>query len=115
MGGTDLDGDDQRYLYFLIRNTGEFLIKERIGSETEVIQNWTASDSINMYSEDMEDSSAQNILSVSVSGSDITFSINDMKVATVPAREYPTNGLYGLRVNHSINLHISDLAYNSLD
>jgi len=115
LGGTDLAGEDQRYLYFLIRNTGEFLIKERIGSETEVIQNWTSADSINLFTEDMNDSSAENTLSVSVSGSKLLFSINNNEVASVTAGNYPTDGLYGLRVNHSINLHISELAYISID
>jgi len=115
LGGTNLSGEDQRYLYFLIRNTGEFLIKERIGSETEVIQNWTSADSINLFTEDMNDSSAENTLSVSVSGSKLFFSINNNEVTSVAAGNYPTDGLYGLRVNHSINLHISDLAYTSID
>jgi len=115
LGGLDLAGEDQRYLYFLIRNTGEFLIKERIGSETEVIQNWTSADSINLFTEDMNDSSAENTLSVSVSGSKLLFSINNNEVASVTAGNYPTDGLYGLRVNHSINLHISELAYISID
>ena len=115
LGGTNLSGEDQRYLYFLIRNTGEFLIKERIGSETEVIQNWTSADSINLFTEDMNDSSAENTLSVSVSGSKLLFSINNNEVASVTAGNYPTDGLYGLRVNHSINLHISELAYISID
>lgn len=115
LGGNDLSGEDQRYLYFLIRNTGEFLIKERIGNETEVIQDWTSADSINLFTEDMNDSSAENTLSVSVSGSKLLFSINNNEVASVAAGNYPTDGLYGLRVNHSINLHISDLAYSSLD
>ncbi|HKK25096.1 MAG TPA: hypothetical protein VJ941_05680, partial [Gracilimonas sp.] len=91
------------------------LIKERIGSETEVIQNWTSADSINLFTEDMNDSSAENTLSVSVSGSKLLFSINNNEVASVTAGNYPTDGLYGLRVNHSINLHISELAYISID
>lgn len=115
LGGTDLAGDDQRYLYFLIRNTGEFLIKERVGSETEVIQNWTSAEGINLFTEGMSDSSAENTLSVSVSGSNLLFSINSNEVASIKAGNYPTDGLYGLRVNHSINLHVSDLAYSSLD
>jgi hypothetical protein len=115
IGGENLDNDDQRYLYFLIRNTGEYLIKERLGNETEVIQNWTPSDTINIYTDELKDSSAQNTLSVSISDSNIMFHINDSEVASVPAGEYTTDGLYGLRVNHSINLHISDLAYSTLD
>lgn len=115
VGGNNLDNDNQSYLYFLIRNTGEFLIKKRMGSDTEVIQNWTSDKSINIYKNEQEDSSAQNTLNISVTDSNITFHINDSKVASVPADNYPTGGLYGLRVNHSINLHISDLSYSTLD
>lgn len=115
MAGENLQNDDQGYLYFLIRNTGEFLIKERMGSETAVIQNWTASDLINVYTADTEDSSVKNELRATVSGSNIQFYINDTEVATVSADDYSTDGLYGLRVNHSINLHISDLSFTSLD
>lgn len=115
VGGERLKDDDQSYLYFLIRNTGEFLIKERMGTETKVIQDWTSSDSINLYTDDLEDASAQNTLKASVSESNLMFYINGTEVATVPATNYSTDGLYGLRVNHSINLHISDLAYTSLD
>lgn len=113
LGGENLDNDEQRYLYFLIRNTGEYLIKERLGNETQVVQNWTSNDTINIYTDDLEDSSAQNNLSVSVAGSDILFYINDSEVASVPVGEFSTKGLYGFRVNHSINLHISDLAYST--
>lgn len=115
MGGKDLENDDQAYHYFLIRNTGEFLIKERMGNETAVIQNWTASDLINVYTADTEDSSVKNELRATVSGSNIKFFINDSEVAMVSADNYSTDGLYGLRVNHSINLHISDLEFTSLD
>jgi hypothetical protein len=115
LGGENLDNDNQAYLYFLIRNTGEFLIKKRISSETEVIKNWTTSDSINIYTGGNEDSSVKNTLHVTVSKSDITFHINGTEIATVPTDSYSTDGLYGFRVNHSINLHISDLKHNSLD
>ncbi len=41
VGGQDLEGDDQKYLYFLIRRSGEFLIKTRAGDETSVVHPWT--------------------------------------------------------------------------
>ena len=33
-GGQGLDGDGQRYTYFLIREDGQFLIKKRMGGDT---------------------------------------------------------------------------------
>ncbi|MDR9419256.1 hypothetical protein [Gracilimonas sp.] len=111
LGGKNLDNENQSYLYFLLRNTGEYLIKERIGSETETLQGWTASDVINVYEDGMDDSSVRNVVRTVVSGSDITFHINGTEVASLPASSYDTDGMYGLRVNHSINLHVSDLTY----
>ncbi len=49
IGGQNLQQEDQYYLYFLIRNTGEFLIKKRMGEETASLQGWTPSDAIVKY------------------------------------------------------------------
>ncbi|MEX2478243.1 MAG: hypothetical protein WD357_07385 [Gracilimonas sp.] len=111
LGGSDLQGEDQRYVYFLIRNTGEFLIKERMGTETQLIQEWTPSSAIIKYEPGVtENSSVMNTLSVNVSGSDISFHINEEEVASMNSTDLETNGVFGFRVNHSINLHISDLS-----
>ncbi|MEX0845997.1 MAG: hypothetical protein WD022_11990 [Balneolaceae bacterium] len=108
IGGTNLKNENQEYLYFLIRNTGEFLIKKRTGEETEVIQNWTKSNSILIY-DNQEVSSVLNVLSLEVADDEVTFIINDKEVAKIDTHNHNTNGVFGLRVNHSINLHISDL------
>jgi hypothetical protein len=108
IGGQNLQQANQYYLYFLIRNTGEFLIKKRMGEETATLQGWTPSDAIVKY-ENPDESSVKNSLSVSVAANKITFSINGTKVATIDKGDLQTDGLYGLRVNHSINIHISDL------
>ncbi len=108
IGGNDLKEDDQTYIYFLIRNTGEFLIKRRTGSETSNIQQWTKSDAINLFTDETE-SSAQNDFEVKVSDDELVFSINGSKLASINKGEFDTDGHYGFRVNHSINLHISNL------
>lgn len=46
IGGRDLEGDDQVYTYFLLRNSGEFLVKGRKGSDTNLIKDRTPHDSI---------------------------------------------------------------------
>ncbi|MAO66559.1 MAG: hypothetical protein CL666_16330 [Balneola sp.] len=109
-GGKDLQTEDQSYYYFLIRNTGEFLIKKRMGSETELIQEWTSSDVIKVFNEDTEGSSVQNQMSVTVQEDRITFMINEEEVASISSEGMENEGVFGLRVNHSINLHVSDLA-----
>ena len=108
-GGSNLKEDNQRYIYFLLRNTGEFLIKERMGADTKVIQNWTASDAIVLYKEDMGDEgSAENNLQVKVDENSMTFIINGQEVSKMEKGDLSTDGIFGLRVNHNVNLHISE-------
>ena len=108
VGGQDLDGSDQAYTYFLIRQGGEYLIKERTGDETRVISNWTAHPAILSHTGGPDDT-ALNKLSVQASGDEVEFMVNDQSVATLPRADVMTDGIVGLRVNHGLNLHISDL------
>lgn len=109
-GGKNMNSDDYEYLYFLIRNTGDFLIKQRQGESTETIQGWTASEAIKLY-DDPEVSSVLNRLAIEVNGDTMKFFINSEEVATINANDLKldTNGMFGLRVNHAVNLHIEDL------
>lgn len=107
-GGANLQDENQEYAYFLLRNTGEYLIKTRSGEETETVQSWTESDTIVKYG-NSEESSVLNKLMVSVEGEQVNFFINDQEVAKIPASDININGIFGLRVNHSVNLHISEL------
>lgn len=114
LGGSSLQGNDQSYIYFLIRNTGDFLVKKRMGDETEVLQNWTPSNAILKYENGVtENSSVMNILEVGISGNTASFVINGEEVASLNSSELTTDGIFGLRVNHSVNLHISDLSLNN--
>ncbi len=106
-GGKNLQNQNQEYLYFLLRNTGEFLIKKRLGENTELIQNWTPHDAIKVY-ENTEEFSVKNDLSVTV-GEQTIFYINGEEAASYPSSALENDGIFGLRVNHSVNLHISDL------
>ena len=108
-GGRNLDGVDQKYDYFLIRNSGEFLIKRRNGENTQVIQDWTASDAIVRYT-NPDEPSVLNTLRVRVGESDVEFVINDQVVATHPKEHMDTDGIVGMRINHALNLHVSNLA-----
>ncbi len=109
-GGKALKDAEYEYLYFLIRNTGDFLIKRRIGESTELIQDWTESYDINIY-DDPAGSSVPNRLAVSIENSMMNFFINGTQVAQINADEFnvDADGVFGLRVNHAVNLHIEDL------
>ena len=115
-GGSGLEGADQLYTYFLLRQDGRFLIKVRDGDGTAVVRDWTEHPAIRTWASRAEgDATVENRLIVHVQGSDVLFIVNGATVAQMPRSELPaTDGLYGLRVNHSLNLHVSTLFANDL-
>lgn len=105
-GGKDLEGDAQRYSYFLLRDTGEFLIKRRMGSETSNVVGWTASDAVKPFG---GEGSVPNVLEVRVGADSVAFFINGTKATTVPKSALDTNGTAGLRLNHALNMHVESV------
>lgn len=106
-GGRDLEGDGQAYSYFLIRDTGDFLVKRRTGGDTESVVPWTHSDAIMKYPGGGEQ--AKNTLAVEVGTEAVDLYINGQKVTSVPRSKLDTEGVVGLRVNHMLNVHVSEL------
>ena len=105
IGGSDLSGDDQAYTYFLVRETGEFLIKQRIGSDTEdLTSGWASHDGVNAIA----NGRMQNELSVEVGASNIRFLSNGTELASIPAEGLATDGVAGVRFSHQLNVHITD-------
>ncbi len=108
IGGQDLNADDQSYLYFLVRQTGEYLIKRRMGSETANVVGWTANDAIRTMEPGAE-GSTEYTLAVEVGSDQVAFMVNGTTVHTVPAAEVETDGQVGLRINHMLNIHVQTL------
>lgn len=110
-GGQNLKADNYSYIYFLIRNSGEYLVKKRMGDETQVIKNWSQAPSMNRYTEDTE-SSVNNSLAVEVESNTISFYVNGELVHSMAKADWQTDGIVGLRINHRLNVHIEDLNVN---
>lgn len=113
-GGQGLDGEDIQYDYFLLRNTGEFLIKRRTGAGTSLIQDWTAHEAIQIYGPDSE-SSVENNLRVDVMAEEVAFSVNGAEVARMPRADLLTDGIAGLRINHALNVHVAEIAVTAAE
>jgi hypothetical protein len=111
IGGNDLAGESQAYLYFLIRNDGNYLIKRRQGSETPTITPWTPHPAIVKY--DGSSETAKNIVAIDVGAERVEFSLNGEQVASLPRSGLDVEGVVGLRVNHSLNVHVSKLNIES--
>ncbi len=114
LGGRDLDGAGQEYTYFLIREGGQFILKERRGSDAPTIQGWTSHNAIAAYADRGDEVSVKNVLAVEAGTETVRFLVNDTEVARMPRSELQLDGIYGFRVNHALNLHISRLEVSPL-
>jgi len=99
-GGRNLVSENQRYLYFMIAQTGDFVIINRIdNTNTAQIQTYTAHPAIRRPE---AGGSSVNDLEVRVLSSQIEFVVNGAVVHSSPKTGplAETNGIYGVRVNH---------------
>ena len=101
IGGTDLQAETQKYTYFVINQTGKFLIKRRAGAETPTTMSWTDSPAINKA-----DASGKmsNSLQIDVAADTVRFLINNTEVAARPVAEIDTKGQAGIRINHNLEV-----------
>ncbi|NIR44331.1 MAG: hypothetical protein GWN99_00215 [Gemmatimonadetes bacterium] len=112
VGGENLDGPNQSYLYFLIRGDGHYLIKHRAGDETQVIVPWTEHEAI--VGHEGQEGTAENTLAIECSGESVDFYVNGQKVNSLPRSEMDVEGVVGLRVNHRLDIHVAGLSVSSI-
>jgi len=108
VGGSKLDTKDQEYMYFLVRKSGEFYIAHRAGAEVHKLVDWTAHSAVNK-----EDASGAqtNALAIEVSEGGVNFIANGQTVKSFTRAELKGMvpvGQAGLRVNHGLDLHVSN-------
>jgi ribosomal protein L21E len=109
-GGSDLGGPGQNYLYFMVSDDGTWLVKRRNGN--------TSTQSVSEKSHNAAvkkpDASGKctNALEVHVMGDKIDFVVNGTVVNTMPKTgpAAKTDGIYGLRVNHLLEVQVDGFA-----
>jgi len=107
VGGKDLQQKNQHYLYFLIRQDGQYLIKRRNGSGTETITGWTSSDAVNAVGSSGE---ITNKLGILTDSQGVHFYINGQEVKTLANDQATyTDGIAGLRINHRLDITVHNL------
>jgi hypothetical protein len=99
-GGRNLNSENQRYLYFMVAQTGHFLIVNRIdNTNTNQIQTHTLHDAVRR-----PDASGQSVndLEVRIGAQTVDFVVNGTVVHSEPRSGVlaDTNGIYGVRINH---------------
>jgi len=104
IGGSNLNDPAQKYTYFVVRGTGEMLVKVREGDKTRDVVKWTASADV-----PKEDASgrASYSLAAQVTGDAVKFIVNGKQVGSVAKTGLPTDGIAGLRINHNLHLKVS--------
>jgi hypothetical protein len=107
-GGDALDGPMQNYIYFLVAQYGSFLIKKRVGSDTQDIQAATKNAAVKT-----PDSTGRSVngLEVRVAGNTISYVVNGTVVHTTPKSGLTakTDGVVGFRVNHVTEVMVEGL------
>jgi hypothetical protein len=106
VAGQGLDGPGQKYLYFLVRQDGKYLIKQRDGEKTtDVSKGWVESAAVKKPD---AKGSATNLLEVDnkLDPSKVRFLVNGQEVYGTDAKSMALDGIVGLRVNHNLDVHV---------
>lgn len=104
IGGMHLDQNNIAYTYFMVRGTGEVLVKLRDGVSTRDIVPWTANADVPKQNASGRQTYA---LSVTVTNDAIKFTVNGKQVASVSKVGLPVDGVVGVRVNHNLHVKVS--------
>lgn len=107
VGGSNLEGPTQAYVYFLIAQDGSFLVKRRAGdAKTDDVVAKTPHAAIKK-----PDATGKsiNVLEVRVLADKVDYAVNGTVVGSSPKAGLTTDGIWGIRVNHLLNVTIDDI------
>ena len=107
-GGSDLEGASQAYLYFVVAQNGTWLIKSRNGEATPTV---TAKTPADVVKKPDDTGKSTNTLEVRVGADKVDFVVNGTVVHSEPKTGLlaKTGGIYGIRVNHLLEVQVDDL------
>jgi hypothetical protein len=107
-GGSNLDGPTQKYIYFMVNSGGDWLVKNRDGNGTsQVASSGGPNDAVKAAG---ADGTSTNALEVRVGADKVDFVVNGKVVNSMPKAGQKTDGVYGIRINHMLEVHIDGFA-----
>jgi hypothetical protein len=106
-GGSNLDGAAQSYTYFLVAQDGTWLVKKREGEVASDVLPKMASNAVKKPG---ADGKSVNALEVRVGPDKIDYVVNGTVVQSAPKTGVKTDGIYGIRVNHLLEVSVDGLA-----
>ena len=110
--GKDLITPQQNYAYFLVRGDGKVMVKHRAGKDVHTIMDWT--DNAAVRKQDAN-GKVTNTLSIDASKADSVRLLVNGKQISAFAKAYlgGSDGAVGLRVNHNLDVQVSDFTISS--
>lgn len=123
VGGRELEGMNQNYLYFMVAQDGSFLVRKRAGDRMpdpnapargrggrgpQAVTEDVARATHAAVRQPEADGTSVNTLEIRVAGDTLTFAVNGTVVHTMPKGDTVTDGIYGIRVNHLLNVDITE-------
>src|SRR4051812_28759509 len=117
-GGSALEGTDQKYTYFMVAQDGTWLVKTRNGSTPTSttatfpgLPGATRNGSVPNAAVVKPDASGKsvNALEVRVQTDKVDFVVNGTVVHSAPKGDVVTDGIWGFRSNHLLDIDVSGL------
>lgn len=112
VGGSDLQGPDQEYIYLLVRPTGDYLVKRRRGETTEVLVDWTPHEAVRRVANEGDE--PENTLAVEVLDGRTSFLVNGTEVHHMPSPQARPYGVAGIRANHRLDILVRDWSLGAI-
>jgi hypothetical protein len=106
-GGSALDGAQQNYTYFMVAQNGTWMIRHRDGDQTSNVKGRTPNDAVKKPD---ESGKSTNALEVRVGADKVDFVVNGTVVDSEPKAGMKTDGIWGIRVNHLLEVHVDGLS-----
>jgi hypothetical protein len=106
-GGSDLEGAKQAYTYFLVAQDGSWLVKKRDGDVASDVLPKKVNEAVKKPG---ADGKSTNALEVRVGADKVEYVVNGTVVGSSPKSAAKTDGIYGIRVNHLLEVHIDGLS-----
>jgi mono/diheme cytochrome c family protein len=104
IGGSDMEGPNGTYSYFLVRQRGDFYIANREGDKRpQTVVDWKLHPAIVKQGEDGRQT---NTLGIQVQGDDVIFTVNGTEVTRLPKSKLHTDGLFAFRIGHNLDIDV---------
>ena len=109
IGGTDLNGPKQNYLYCVVFGSGNVMVRHRDACDTHTLLGKTA----NVEVSKMGERGATDEVAMWVRSGRVGCSVNGTEVFSAassdmigPGKLVSTDGIFGIRASHNLDLHI---------